>query len=639
MSTNIVVAQETGSAPENSLADSPDTGDKTSLLRMLMRANSMLPESKRSKNTELLDVHTAMHSVLLVQAGAIHPDLKDSEEQKATDVLRRHRDLFDMFVSLQQQPQRATYEPGASPVYRLPFELLARIFVLLADQPPHERIPYASPIALTQVCRWWRTVAEQTPQLWSHMPMARGLNWTQRALQYSQNTPLDVMIFAFHVKNPENYKHAVRLTLEELPRIRSLNLTVEQDIQSEVSVLLRSKPASALVKLEYGGRSYGADDSEDLDGELFTGACPEQLRVVDIRDTTILLDCPIFHSQLTTLRLHYCSVWATIDSMMRTLAEIPSLEHFSWTIQEEVMIQIHEDDPIETEPRSVQLPNLKTLELQDEIMIPLDILTRLDIPPSASILIHGNFENISHRPSIDAALVRLDETLGARLTAVMGEENFTKLTLTEFAGDNDSGYSAVFEEPSHPSNPEKFMLGFCYLSDQIEEYDALLARMLCWGPCYRAVRQVAMRHDLEFLHHPGCWSTIVDRLPFLEEIHVRDDAGCALLSALSDKWEILPTLRKVLLRDAHGLADVDVDQIVEALDSRQDSGFPRVSFSFVNCDITEDQVVALEQCTGTDEVFCFPRVSKEMLEMAKRFGFELPPAAMLSAATGGGTIL
>lgn len=595
----------------------------------------MLPESKQVKDTELLDVYSAMQSMLILQTGAMHPDLREEEEEKAAWTLRKHRALFNKLFLLQQQGLPANYEPGMAPIYRLPVELLAHIFTLLADQPYHESRPYASPIALSQVCRSWRTIAEQTPQLWSSMPLARGLDWTQRALQYSQNTSLDVRISSFGIKNPEKYKQAVQLTLEQLPRIRSLDVTLDEIVDgvlSEVPTLLRSRPASALKELEYRISGYRRDNSGDLNGDLFTGACPEQLRSANIRDITVRPDCPIFRSQLTTLCLNSCSVWATVDDMMRTLKGLPMLENLTWIMHEEVALQMDERDRVETEPRSVRLPHLKTLELQDEIAIPLSIFTCLDIPPSTSILIHGLLETVIWQETMDVALVRLDETLGAHLRVTIGEDSFTTLTLTEFAGSNESGYSAVFEEPSLSSSPKKFMLGFCFLSDRVDEYNELLSRTLSWGSGYRAIRQVVMCYDLEFLRHAVSWKLLLERLPSVEELHVREGAGIALLSTIAEHSGCAPALRKIVIRDAHGLADVDIDKVVSSLDARSAAGLPRVSLSLVKCDMTEDQIEVLEQSVGIDEVFCYPRIDKQMLDMAKRFGLKELPAVLSRGA-------
>ena len=78
---------------------------------------------------------------------------------------------------------------------------------------------------------------------------------------------------------------------------------------------------------------------------------------------------------------------------------------------------------------------------------------------------------------------------------------------------------------------------------------------------------------------------------------------------------------------------------MESLEARRAVGRPPLALSFVNCDITEDQLVALEQSTATDTVFCYPRVSKEMMELAEKFGINLPPAHMLPPTFTTGAII
>ncbi|KAF8426142.1 hypothetical protein L210DRAFT_3335584, partial [Boletus edulis BED1] len=53
------------------------------------------------------------------------------------------------------------------PMQRLPVELHGRIFVeCLPDGPYVEPASKEAPLLLVQVCRRWREVALQTPQLW-----------------------------------------------------------------------------------------------------------------------------------------------------------------------------------------------------------------------------------------------------------------------------------------------------------------------------------------------------------------------------------------------------------------------------------------------------------------------------------------
>ncbi|VDB92135.1 unnamed protein product [Peniophora sp. CBMAI 1063] len=627
-------------SPQGLMTEAANDGGRSSVLGGMLAAYDSLPEAKRPPPNKVTEVVEALYSLLFLQAGIVHPDLKEAEREKAGYILRDHRALLDAYLSLQNQTPSVAYEPGAAPVYRLPLELIARIFVLFAEWSPDELTPYASPIALTQVCRSWRTLAENTPQLWARMPMKHGLEWTRRALQCSQNASLDVSIHPCRVKNVNNYQEALRSTLEQLPRISSLEVVMSygEDVRLllEVQDLLRSKPASKLVKLEYDGSAF--ESPNDLDRRLFAGACPGQLRIAKLRETVIRLSCPIFHSPLTTLSLKECSVWESVDEMMRTLKGLPSLEHFKWIMNEEVPVQIDPRERVDSKPRSVQLSQLQTLELQDELPLLLNIFACLEVPPSTSILIHGQIESVIWGGSLDDTLVHLDNAFGTHLSAALGDESFKTLSIVDFAGSNDQGYSAVFEEPSAPQCPQRFMLGFCFLSDYVDEFTRLLAGMLSWGPCSRAIHQINIRYDLEFLRCADTWKVLLERLPLVEEIQVLARSGTALLSYLTEHLECAPALRRVVIREAKGLAEMDINEVVKSLDARSAAGLPKLSLSMINCDITEDQVVALEECASIEKVFCYPRVTKELIDAAKRFGFEVPLTSQLTLASGGGII-
>ncbi|ETW81375.1 hypothetical protein HETIRDRAFT_417520 [Heterobasidion irregulare TC 32-1] len=86
------------------------------------------------------------------------------------------------------------------PVTRLPNELLGHVFSLLADDdPPYKETSASRPrpfsigwIKVTHVCRHWREVALDYSQLWAHIPLDMGREWTRELIVRAKHAPLAI---------------------------------------------------------------------------------------------------------------------------------------------------------------------------------------------------------------------------------------------------------------------------------------------------------------------------------------------------------------------------------------------------------------------------------------------------------------
>ncbi|KAI0322112.1 hypothetical protein OF83DRAFT_1036610, partial [Amylostereum chailletii] len=94
------------------------------------------------------------------------------------------------------------------PIARLPPEVLAHVFLLLADMEPHfypdpadfPRLTYRDEsfelqpcfgwIRVTHVCFHWREVALAHAHLWSNVTFSLGPDWAQEFLQRSKQAPV-----------------------------------------------------------------------------------------------------------------------------------------------------------------------------------------------------------------------------------------------------------------------------------------------------------------------------------------------------------------------------------------------------------------------------------------------------------------
>ncbi|KAI0064780.1 hypothetical protein BV25DRAFT_1790372, partial [Artomyces pyxidatus] len=78
------------------------------------------------------------------------------------------------------------------PIFRLPSEILACIFAINRTTPRIEEFgaEHLRWIAVTHVCRRWRQVALDFPDLWTRGCFKHGLNWTKEMFARSKTAPL-----------------------------------------------------------------------------------------------------------------------------------------------------------------------------------------------------------------------------------------------------------------------------------------------------------------------------------------------------------------------------------------------------------------------------------------------------------------
>src|SRR5271163_3010706 len=75
---------------------------------------------------------------------------------------------------------------SSSPIGRLPTEILIQIFLYCIPEDANwTPAPYLAPMQLTAVCRRWREIAVNMPNLWRRLRLEIGHgDWQQRAFCY-----------------------------------------------------------------------------------------------------------------------------------------------------------------------------------------------------------------------------------------------------------------------------------------------------------------------------------------------------------------------------------------------------------------------------------------------------------------------
>lgn len=141
-----------------------------------------------------------------------------------------------------------------SPIFRLPEELVSLIFVTgVCDAGDEDPLMISS---LMLVCRYWRDIAVNTPELWSTICISPhdSIEKARRRLARSKSVPLDVTInFSPRVDNPsavtENIVRAMDLLRPALWRTKTFRLSVPNRPQAHAALLRCKEDAPFLETL------------------------------------------------------------------------------------------------------------------------------------------------------------------------------------------------------------------------------------------------------------------------------------------------------------------------------------------------------------------------------------------------------
>ncbi|KAK7058665.1 hypothetical protein VNI00_002301 [Paramarasmius palmivorus] len=256
-------------------------------------------------------------------------------------------------------------------ISRLPPELLSRILAHCAFRSDTE---ISSLIRCTHVCSRWRTLALDTPSLWSE-PEFEKSNMALEMLRRARNTPLHIKA-ALHrpliaVREP------LLEAIQNVSRIASLHIAASHNQLVGEIIPLLGKPAPKLQALyleTYGGtvvlpEQFLQDEAPRLRSlELFNVHIPWNSRLL---------------SDLTTL-----SIAGNLDDTM-----LPSASHFMNVLRNMPALEVlalEESVPnISTAAReslpTLTLPNLRRLTLRSNILSCTTLVDKLIFPSTTFV--------------------------------------------------------------------------------------------------------------------------------------------------------------------------------------------------------------------------------------------------------------
>ncbi|KAF9789241.1 hypothetical protein BJ322DRAFT_528213 [Thelephora terrestris] len=314
-------------------------------------------------------------------------DTEDIRSDNQDTVMIGTTEITTLRNSLDAQilPELRSLESSLQPISRLPKEIFILIPHYFGWKPDWEPGPYSHPttniplIAMTHVCRSWRSTLLSTPSLWTKIDFSVSTN-PQQALEFlhrSSNQLLDVF------QNLESLYHLepfLSITLRNIHRLRSLEIYSSHPyVENVLDKLTMSAP-----ELRYFAISNDPDITRRDVGfptTVFKGQLPK----------------------LATLSLHY------LRTNLRTF-NFPCLTRFEFTTGTTMSVQDmtsfferspslefvqiclpYLSQPFAAPPRKrVQLTALRELRL-DQTACVSGLLDHLTLPRCTEMMLKGQF--------------------------------------------------------------------------------------------------------------------------------------------------------------------------------------------------------------------------------------------------------
>ncbi|TFK67000.1 hypothetical protein BDN72DRAFT_843560 [Pluteus cervinus] len=304
-------------------------------------------------------------------------------------------------------------EDNPLPIHTVPVELLAEVF-LKAAKSSYKRQQMT--LILTWVCRRWREIALNTPQLWNHIDSI-DIEFIFECISRSKEMPLTVETFAMEPGCPPH----IPAVLQCLPKIQKL-VIYGDDEGGLTSVTDKwTTPAPILESLDV---SFFY-----LPSALFSGVAPP-LR-------NLSLDCCFFTltafpplSELRTLSLSHAQRNISAYDLLERLGELPRITSL------ELLDAIADDGP--RVPDRVNLPRLRKLSIRSELFsCTLALFEQLTLPALSDFYLNIEVDVPDNHIRMLQALqqCRRPPTIAPSSLHIVVAQTFQEYTIRE-AGDD-----------------------------------------------------------------------------------------------------------------------------------------------------------------------------------------------------------
>ncbi|KAI0321449.1 hypothetical protein OF83DRAFT_1080920 [Amylostereum chailletii] len=286
-----------------------------------------------------------------------------------------------------------------SPIFTLLNDIILYIFSLLPVLPvnvPWNKLP--SRIAITHVCRCWRSLVLSSPDLWTTIPL-QNQHWARVCLErsYPRLLHLDVSteMYASHDQGC-----TITRAVQDLPRTKSLKITygVHERGEIEPARLLEKFMQYSAAMLETLEMNFSRQRPEQafIPFDIFAGSIPRSLHKVSLISCHILYSSPPLRAPIVSLRLTDCHIWDTVNQVVDTLSCLPLLEDLYIDCHPILILDITPSSF--RPPRCVSLPHLKYLTIVGDITEVIALFQYLNLPRDVDMTLHGAPTHLPVRP-------------------------------------------------------------------------------------------------------------------------------------------------------------------------------------------------------------------------------------------------
>ncbi|KAL0567486.1 hypothetical protein V5O48_014503 [Marasmius crinis-equi] len=267
-------------------------------------------------------------------------------------------------------------EAQLSQSFQLPYDILLRIFTFyikrLLTSGSSERTKPSEWLSFTHVCQYWRSAALESPTLWTE-PDFRFPSIAHETLKRSQSLPISLTIRASEGAKLKELAIEM-LKSEYFPRIAYLELCFSSPSALEAVLRVAVSPASSLHTLRLEG-GYYAGMVRVLLPDNFLGGTSVGLRQLEMVGFSIPWNST-FLRDLTHFDVKLPSPDLSVSQLCRILRRCPALESLKlWNC----LFTTGED------VAPVELPRICDLFLGASILVSIELLSILKVPPSAVV--------------------------------------------------------------------------------------------------------------------------------------------------------------------------------------------------------------------------------------------------------------
>ncbi|EIN09054.1 hypothetical protein PUNSTDRAFT_134229 [Punctularia strigosozonata HHB-11173 SS5] len=273
----------------------------------------------------------------------------------------------------------AEWHNRSAPVNQLPPEVLSLILRYVMPDLPRDGLLPDEDLAFTGVCRYWRQVALDTPEIWSGIPNDVSLEMIQMFLARSKNAPATIFVGP----NTDYAPAVISMVLPHIGHTRYLSL---DSILSAADVRQLARPAPLLAELILGCQKARLPRLPDD----FLGLCAPRLQRLYLFHVSFSWDMMRCTSLVGNLRRFELSgvpadSLPTGEQLYRALQAMPGLERLF--IRSGALHMPPTLDIGRTSDSAITLPRLTALNLYGPGQFVCNLLCRLKVPPTASVIL------------------------------------------------------------------------------------------------------------------------------------------------------------------------------------------------------------------------------------------------------------